>query len=143
MINSIRHVGIVVNDLEKCLDFWLNTLKFEVAIDQYEPSPYINELLGFDVKGLRTVKLRDSKGFLVELLKFEDLEVEKDWKGTLKTTGLTHLAITVMNLGSICENLKNGGFEFVSEIKVSPDKKVNVVFAKGPENLFLELVQEI
>ena len=143
MTNSIRHVGIVVNDLEKCLDFWLKTLEFEVAIDQYEPSPYINELLGFDVKRLRTVKLRDPKGFLVELLKFEDLEVEKDWKGTLKTTGLTHLALTVLDLESICQNLKNNGFEFVSEIKLSPDKKVNVVFVKGPENLFLELVQQI
>jgi len=136
-------VGIVVNDLEKTRDFWINTLGFKLHIEAKEESPYIDELLAIKDPSLTTVKLVDSNGFIIELLKFENYQVENSWSGDLKTTGLTHIALTVENLDGLVENLKKQNYVPLSDIKISPSKKVKVVFVKSPEAIMLELVQEL
>ena len=133
----------MVNDLEKTRDFWINTLGFKLHIEAKEESPYIDELLAIKEPMLTTVKLIDSKGFIIELLKFENYQVENSWSGDLKTTGLTHIALTVDNLDELVDNLKIQNYQTLSEIKISPNKKVKVAFVKGPEATMLELVQEL
>jgi len=141
--NTTRHVGIVVSDLEKTKDFWINTLGFKLHIEALEESPYIDELLAIKDPALTTVKLIDSKGFIVELLKFENYQVGKSWSGDLKTTGLTHIALTVDNLTELMTKLEKQNYYALSEVKVSSNKKVRVVFVKGPESTLLELVEEV
>ena len=133
----------MVNDLEKTKDFWINSLGFKLHIEAKEESPYIDDLLAIKDPKLTTVKLIDSKGFIIELLKFESYQVDQSWSGDLKTTGLTHIALTVDNLDELVGNLKNQSYQTLSEIKISPNKKVKVVFVKGPEAIMLELVQEL
>ena len=136
-------MGIVVNDLNKTKDFWINTFGFKLHIEAVEESPYIEELLAIKDPALTTVKLIDSKGFVVELLKFENYQVDHFWSGDLKTTGLTHLALTVDNLDELVSSLKKQNYQPLSDTKTSPNKKVKVVFVKGPEAIILELVQEL
>lgn len=136
-------MGIVVNDLNKTRDFWINTLGFKLHIEAMEESPYIDDLLAIKDPALTTVKLIDTKGFIIELLKFENYQVEKSWSGDLKTTGLTHIALTVDNLEDLVDNLKKQNFKPLSDIKIAPNKKVKVVFVKGPEGIVLEIVQEL
>jgi len=133
----------VVHDLEKTKDFWVNSLGFKPHIEAKEESPYIDELLVIKDPRLTTVKLIDSNGFIIELLKFENYQVKNSWSGDLKTTGLTHIALTVDNLDELVDNLKKLNYVPLSEIKISPNKKVKVVFVKGPEAIMLELVQEL
>jgi hypothetical protein len=133
----------VVNNLERTKDFWINTLGFKLHVEAIEVSPYIDELLAIKDPALKTVKLIDSKRFIIELLKFENYQAGNSWSGDLKTTGLTHIALTVDNLDDLVQNLKNQNYELLSEIKLSPNKKVKVVFVKGPEAIMLELVQEL
>ena len=133
----------MVNDLDKTRDFWINSLGFKLHIEAVEQSPYIDELLAIKEPNLTTVKLTDSKGFIIELLKFESYQVDQSWSGNLKTTGLTHIALTVNNLDELVGNLKSQNYQTLSEIKTSPNKKVKVVFVKGPEAIMLELVQEL
>jgi catechol 2,3-dioxygenase-like lactoylglutathione lyase family enzyme len=133
----------VVNDLERTRDFWINTLGFKLHMKAVEESPYIDELLDIKDPALTTVKLIDSKGFIIELLKFENHRVDDSWSGDLKTTGLTHIALTVDNLDDLVDNLEKQNYQQLSEIKLSPNKKVKVVFVKGPEAIMLELVQEL
>jgi catechol 2,3-dioxygenase-like lactoylglutathione lyase family enzyme len=133
----------VVNDLEKTRDFWINTLGFKLHIEAKEESPYIDELLAIKEPMLTTVKLIDSKGFIIELLKFDNYQVENSWSGDLKTTGLTHIALTVNNLDELVKVLESQNYQTLSQVKISPNNKVKVVFVKGPEGIMLELVQEI
>lgn len=133
----------MVNDLEKTRDFWINVLGFKLHIEAKEESPYIDELLAIKDPSLTTVKLIDSKGFIIELLKFENFKVENSWSGDLKTTGLTHIALTVDNLDELVDILRKLDYQTLSEIKTSPNKKVKVVFVRGPEGIMLELVQEL
>jgi hypothetical protein len=121
----------------------MKSLGFQLHIEALEQSPYIDELLAIKHPNLTTVKLIDSKGFIIELLKFDNHQVEKTWSGDLKTTGLTHIALTVDNLDALVDNLKKQNYQLISEIKISPNGKVKVVFAKGPEGIMLELVEEL
>ena len=98
MTNTTRHVGIVVNDLAKTTDFWVNLIGFKLHVDAIEQSPYIDELLGIENPGLRTVKLIDENDFIIELLEFSNYPSKENWVGNLATTGLTHIALTVMIL---------------------------------------------
>jgi catechol 2,3-dioxygenase-like lactoylglutathione lyase family enzyme len=141
MSNTTRHVGIVVNDLAKTTDFWVNLIGFKLHVDAIEQSPYIDELLGIENPGLRTVKVIDENGFIIELLKFSNYPSKENWAGNLATIGLTHIALTVNDLKTLTVKLKNNGYEFVSDIKKSPNGLVNVVFVIGPECLMLELVE--
>ena len=133
----------MVNDLEKTRNFWINTLGFRLHIEAIEQSPYIDELVAIKDPGLTTVKLIDSNGFIIELLKFENYQVEKSWSGDLKTTGFTHIALTVDNLDELVNSLKKQNYQPLSDINISPTKKVKVVFVEGPERIMLELVQEL
>ena len=141
MANTTRHVGIVVKDLAKTTDFWTNLIGFKLHIDAIEQSPYIDELLGIPNPGLRTVKLIDENGFIIELLDFANYPAKYNWEGNLAATGLTHIALTVDDLESLTTKLKENNYKFISEIKKSPNGAVNVVFVKGPEGLMLELVE--
>lgn len=133
----------MVNDLEKTKDFWINALGFNLHVEAKEESPYIDELLAIKDPMLTTVKLTDSKGFIIELLKFENYQVEDSWAGDLKTNGLTHIALTVENLDELVQVLRKLDYKTLSDIKTSPNKKVKVVFVRGPEGIMLELVQEL
>ena len=133
----------MVNDLEKTRDFWIKTLGFKLHIEAKEESPYIDELLAIKDPSLTTVKLIDSKGFIIELLKFDNYQVENSWSGDLKTTGLTHIALTVDNLDELVEIFRKLNYQTLSEIKTSLNKKVKVIFVRGPEGIMLELVQEL
>ncbi len=118
-------------------------MSFKLHIEALEESPYIDELLDIKEPALKTVKLIDSKGFIIELLKFENYQVGKSWTGDLKTTGLTHIALTVDSLDELVKGLIKDDYQTLSVIKVSPNGKVKVVFVKGPEGLMLELVEEL
>ena len=143
MTNTTRHVGIVVKDLAKTTDFWVNLIGFNLHIDTKEISPYIDELLGIANPELRTVKLIDVNGFIIELLEFANYPAKDNWEGNLATTGLTHIALTVSDLESLVAKLKENDYKFISEIKNSPNGEVKVVFVKGPEGLMLELVEPL
>ena len=143
MANTARHVGIVVKDLAKTTDFWTNLIGFKLHIDAIEQSPYIDELLGIPNPGLRTVKLIDENGFIIELLEFANYPAKDNLEGNLAATGLTHIALTVDDLESLTTKLKENNYKFISEIKKPPNGAVKVVFVKGPEGLMLELVEPL
>jgi catechol 2,3-dioxygenase-like lactoylglutathione lyase family enzyme len=128
MANTARHVGVVVKDLAKAIDFWANLIGFKLHLDAKEISPYIDELLGMKNPELRTVKLIDENGFILELLEFTNYPDKDNWEG---------------NLDSLTSKLKQNNYEFVSNIKNSPNGLVKVVFVRGPEGLMLELVEEL
>jgi len=143
MANTTRHVGIVVKDLAKTTDFWTNLIGFKLHIDAKEVSPYIDELLGIANPELRTVKLIDQNGFIIEILEFANYPAKDNWEGNLATTGLTHIALTVSDLETLTTKLKENDYKFISEIKNSPNGAVKVVFLRGPEGLMLELVEQL
>jgi len=144
MIKQFRHVGITVQDLSACTDFF-KLLGFEVHKDMDEEGQYLDAMLCLSNVKVRTVKLKGPDNNIVELLKFTShkLEGNDSWNGKIYSTGLTHIAFTVEDLEKTYLELLSKGIEFNAPPQDSPDGYAKVTFCRGPENLLIELVEQI
>jgi len=143
MITAIRHVGIVVQDLAASEDFWCNTMGFKVSRRMEESRPFVDVILGLQDVRLTTAKLAAPDGNLIELLKFHSHADSEAWNGSITSTGLTHVALTVKDLRATHMQLTADGIEFFSPPQQSVDGRALVTFCVGPEGILLELVEEL
>jgi len=142
MISSIRHTGLVVADLQKALHFWCHVLGFKLVKQMDESGPHIDAMMGLVDVRVTTAKLAAPDGNLIELLHFHSHPDQPRWNGAPYTTGFTHIAMTVESLDLLISKLKQENVIFPSEPQSSPDGCVKVIYAKGPEGVLLELVEE-
>jgi glyoxylase I family protein len=143
MITAIRHVGLVVTDLEKSLKFWCDTMGFVVSRKMEESGPHIDAMMGLKDVRVATAKLTAPDGNLLELLCFHSHPDKQQWEGKPYSTGFTHIALTVQNLDETYIRLQQVGVNFPAEPQRSPDGGVKVIYATGPEGVLLELVEHI
>ena len=143
MIKGVRHTGIVVNEIENAIKFWVKLLGFKVLIDQIEEGQFIDKLLGLDNVLVRTVKLAAQYGSLIELIHFKSHKSLPSWDGNPYKTGLTHIALNVQNLNEIVLRLEQNNYHKVNEIQKSLNGKVLVCYIRGYEGTLLELVEVI
>jgi catechol-2,3-dioxygenase len=143
MINGVRHTGIVVNEIENAIKFWVNLLGFKVIIDQIEEGEFIDKLLGLNNVSVRTVKLAAQDGSLVELLHFISHKSLPTWDGNPYKTGLTHIAFNVADISNAVSILEQNGYSQVNRYQKSLSGKVLVCYVKGFEGLLLELVEQL
>lgn len=143
MITSIRHVGLVVADLPKAINFWCGLMGFVVERRMEEFGPHIDLMMGLKDVRVTTVKLLAPDGNCLELLRFHSHPDKQEWEGKPYTTGFTHIALTVINLDEKFKRLQQAGVTFPAMPQFSPDGRVKVIYAKGPEGVLLELVEAI
>ena len=139
MINKIRHTGIVVENLEDSLDFYVNKLGFSVSKRMDEQGNFIGKILGLENVLVTTVKMLLGEQ-MVELLDFVSHKTTPK-KYTINCIGPTHLAFSVADLDQVFEEFSNSGIDFISEPSMSPDGFAKVAFCRAPEGTFIELVQ--
>jgi len=143
MITSIRHAGLVVNNLEKSLNFWVDILGFKLVKKMVESGPKIDSILGLKNVMVTTAKLSDNNGNLIELLKFHSHQSKKKWEGKPYSTGLTHLALLVDNFDELVSKFSELGFKLKNKPVISDDNKVKVVYIETLEGLLLEIVETL
>lgn len=143
MTTAIRHVGLVVADLEKSLKFWCDTMGFVVSRQMEESGPHIDAMMGLNDVRVTTAKLAAPDGNLLELLYFHSHPDKQHWEGKPYSTGFTHIALTVQDLEETLRRLKLVGASVPAEPQLSPDGQVKVIYASGPEGVLLELVEVI
>ena len=139
MINKIRHTGIVVDNLEDSLDFYVTRLGFSVSKRMDEQGNFIGKILGLENVLVTTVKMTLGEQ-MVELLDFVSHKATPE-RYTINSIGPTHLAFSVRDLGQVFEEFTSSGIEFISEPSISPDGFAKVAFCRAPEGTFIELVQ--
>ncbi len=143
MTTAIRHVGLVVADLEKSLKFWCDTMGFVVSRQMEESGSHIDAMMGLRNVKVTTAKLAAPDGNLLELLCFHSHPDKPQWAGKPYSTGFTHIALTVQDLDETLRRLKLVGARVPAEPQLSPDGQVKVIYASGPEGVLLELVEVI
>ncbi|XDZ70380.1 VOC family protein [Alphaproteobacteria bacterium LSUCC0744] len=143
MIKAIRHVGIVVSNLENALSFWRDILGFSVIRKMEEAGPQIDAMMGLNDVRVTTVKLVAEDGSMVELLKFHSHPEKDIWTGSPFSTGITHIALTVGDIDKAVREMKNAGVRFPADPQFSPDGKVKVIYASAPDGVLLELVEHL
>ena len=141
MTVSIRHTGLVVSDLDSALKFWCEVFDFEIVTRMNEEGPFLDAMMGLEGVKVTTIKLNAPGGGMLELLNFQSHPDKKEWMGEPFSTGLTHIALTVIDVNSILMKMKSFGCEVKNNPQLSPDGKVKVVYTQGPEGVLLELVE--
>ena len=143
MRSSIRHIGLVVNDLNQAVDFWKKVMGFEEFIKLDESGDKIDAMIGLKNINLTTIKMKDKRGEIIELLKFKSHKDKVSWDGKPYSTGLTHIALNVESVEEIIEKIRFFGIQNSNKIIISEDSSVKVTYVNGPEGLLLELVEKI
>ena len=142
MIKEVRHIGIVVNNMENSLKFYQDLLGLKIIKDMDEQGGYINNMLSLDGVQVRTVKLSAGMGnTLIELLDFKshsDNEIRNFY-----TIGASHVALTVDNLEDLYKHLSENNIKFNAPPQKSPDGLVKVTFCDDPDGTPIELVEII
>jgi len=142
LIKEVRHIGIVVNNMENSLKFYQDLLGLKIIKDMDEQGGYINNMLSLDGVQVRTVKLSAGMGnTLIELLDFKshnDNEIRNFY-----TIGASHVALTVDNLEELYKTLSKNNVKFNAPPQKSPDGLVKVTFCNDPDGTPIELVEII
>jgi len=143
-LKNIRHVGIVVLDIEKALSFYRDLLGLKIQGTTYEDGDFINHLLAKGQIKLKTIKLSaDDNATRIELLGFSNPEPNNNKNAELFNRGFTHVALTVNNLDELYSRLKKAGIEFNCPPQISPNGTLKVTFCKDFEGNYLELTEEL
>lgn len=138
---KLRHIGIVVNDLNNSLKFWKNNFNLKVIKSAKEQGETIDQMLGYKNCKIKTVKMINKSGLSLELIEFlKPKRIKKEIKTNYN--GITHFALEVKNLDEFYKKNKNK-IKFNCSPQISKDLKVKVLYAKTPENSFIELVQKL
>jgi catechol 2,3-dioxygenase-like lactoylglutathione lyase family enzyme len=138
---EVRHVGIVVTNIENSLKFYRDLLGLKIDKSMNESGEYIDNMLGFENVHVKTVKMSASTGnTLVELLEFTKPTGSKLIR-SVNDIGASHAAFTVSNIDEIYLKLKHSGVKFNAPPQLSPDGYAKVTFCFDPDKTPIELVQ--
>lgn len=141
MILAIRHIGIVVSNLEVSLNFYEKLLGLQVVKLMEEAGEYINNMLVLKDVNVTTIKLAAPDGNLIELLYFHSHPRKFKKIKQACDIGITHFAIAVDDLNEEYNRLLKAGIKFNAPPQQSPDGYAKVTFCRDPDENLIELVQ--
>ena len=139
-MKEIRHIGIVVSNLDRSIYFYKNLLGLKIIKEMNEKGNYIDTILSLKNIVVKTIKMGADDGNKVELLYFKSSPKRLSNK-SLISVGYSHFAFTVDNIDKEYRKLKRNGVIFNSLPEISPDGYAKVVFCRDPDGAFIELVE--
>jgi len=142
---KLRHVGITVTNIEESINFYKSIFGFAVVKDMNEAGEHIDKFSGLKGIDVRTVKMTEEYGGLIELLHYRSHPKTKDENLSHDITqiGCSHFALTVEGLLELYEHMKEQGVTVLCEPQRSPDGQVLLTFCKDPDGTLIELVEEL
>jgi len=148
MISSIRHVGVVVRDLEESLKFYCGVLGLSIYRRHTEKTgEFIDSLTGIQRVTVEWVKLIIPKGGLIELLQYHSHPdpdcFKKAEPSPSNRLGCSHVALTVDDLSRLYEDLVKNEYVCNSEPLRSSDGKVKILYCHDPDGTILELIEDL
>ena len=139
-MTSVRHMGIVVGDMEVSLQFYRDLIGLQDAPVNIEKGPFLNGLLNMPNAIIKTVKLAGKNSTTsIELLCFESPPPTASTP--LNAIAPTHVALNVTNLDELYIRLADAGVPFNAPPSMSPDGYAKVAFCQDPDGTFIELVE--
>ena len=141
-IQNLRHVAMVVNDLEVMLDFYTSILGFKLERSVDIESREFRE--GIDIQDARAkiahLEIPHSDVRL-EMFEFAEKRHSPDTHSAADLPGYRHIAFIVDDIEKSCAHLKEQGLEFSSEpiTLTEPGEDLRFVYFKDPEGNIIEL----
>ena len=142
MIEDVRHIGIVVTDMEKSLQFYRDLLGLKIKSLVDEEGKFLDNILAHENVKNRVAKLYAKNGnALVELIDSKSYGNKKD--RDFFTIGASHFALTVDDLDETYDYLIKNGVKFTASPQLTPDGFAKVTFCEDPDGTPIELVEVI
>jgi len=139
-MTAVRHVGIVVSDMQASLRFYCDLLGLHRADAVVESGTFLDGLLAIKNVKIRTAKLTGTEGpTVIELLAFEQPGPAE--ATPLNAIGPTHVALSVSDLDQLYQRMYDDGVVFNAPPALSPDGGAKVAFCCDPDGTYIELVE--
>lgn len=136
MINSVVHIGIVVNNMEDMVKFYCDKLGMSfIKEDNNEPGRTLGNL-----KIEKKAVFLNAGNTVIELLDYEPFTEERGKMATRETPGLAHIAFEVDDIDKTVSELEAKGIVF--DIKPIDCGTCTVAFFTDPEGNILEFYKE-
>ena len=143
MIKDVRHVGIMVSDMEKSLKFYRDLLGLKVKSLEDEEGEFLDNMLAHENVKNKVAKLyAKNDNALVELVESISHPRNKTDRDFF-TIGASHFALTVDNIDETYDYLIKNGVKFTAPPQQTPDRLVKVTFCEDPDGTPIELVEVI
>ncbi len=142
-MNSIRHTGIYVKELEPMISFYQDVFGLKIAVRQRENGSYTDTIFKEDNVDIEVCKLVFCNKTMLELVHCNHTDDMPDWGEKIYQCGKMHIAITVDSADDMYRKLRGKGCVLLSEPCDSPDGKARVFFARDIEGNYLELVEQL
>ena len=138
------HVGIVVDDLEAAIEFFVE-LGLELQGETSAEGAVVDRMVGLE--GVRTdfafMQTPDGHGRL-ELIKFlsPSYQGDDDWHPPANMPGIRHVTFAVDDIDAAVARLRARGAELVGEL-VRYEDSYRLCYVRGPAGIIVELAERI
>ena len=139
---ALRHIGIVVSDLEKAVKLYQDYLGCELVVKLPGLTGAFQErLVGIDDVVMNVAILRTQDNNRIELLEYKNCQGKKREPILSNDIGASHFALTVENIDNLYESRNIFDVSFISEPLLSPEGYVKVAYAILMDECIVELVE--
>jgi catechol 2,3-dioxygenase-like lactoylglutathione lyase family enzyme len=139
----MEHVGIVVDDMEAAVDFFV-ALGLELEGEGEVEGEWVDRVIGVEGTRSQIAMLKSPDGSSsIELSKFLAPEVrEGEPEAPTNTLGLRHLSFLVEDVDETLGRLAPHGAELVGEVEDYRDI-YRLCYVRGPAGTIVELAEEL
>ena len=141
MVSKYRHVGIIVKDMERAVEFYCDLLGHKILVDFTEGGGYFSKLVGLENAEARVVKVGAPDGTFVELIQFSTHDVIAPSTLDFNARGLGHTCFTVDDIDGLYERMTARGVKFVTPPLQSEFDPVKTCFCYDPDDSLVQFVQ--
>ena len=141
-MTKLRHVGLAVVDMDNALKLYKDIFNLKIVWDEIESGDFIDNLSNMSNVNVRTVKLTDINGGMIELLQYMSHPQHRN-EDSINRIGCSHVAMTVNNIDSMYKKLLDFGVKFHNEPQVSVAGNAKVAFCRDGDGILIELVEEL
>jgi catechol 2,3-dioxygenase-like lactoylglutathione lyase family enzyme len=142
---ALVHTGLTVSDLDRSIGFYRDALGFEVVMQQEKQGGYLGAIVGYPDAHVRMAHLAlPGSAHRIEL--FEYLEPRSAPRTTEpRDVGVTHVCLTVDDLQSLYDRLReSGACSFLSppvEVDTGANRGGSALYLRDPDGILVELFQ--
>lgn len=141
MLLGFRHVGIVVDNLEKVSNFYL-ALGFKISSKANEKDKFIEKITGIENTDIEWIKMSLNDGSLLELIKY--IHPKSDLKLINQPSnrfGVSHIAFNVKDIDTFSKKVINLGGSIVNPPELTNNGLYKVAYCHDNEGNLFEIVE--
>ena len=142
-IQRMEHVGIVVDDLEAAIAFFV-ALGLELEFETPVEGQWVDRIVGLDGvhADIAILRTADSHGRL-ELTKFHSpSRGSSEPELPANAPGIRHISFAVEDIEQVLQRVEPGGAELVGEV-VQYEDSYKLCYLRGPAGIIVELAQKL